>query len=127
MNLEGKSILITGGTGSLGKAITKYLVETHPKIRRLVIFSRDEQKQYRMEQIFREKEYPMMRYFLGDVRDKERLIRAFNGVDIVIHAAAMKHVHIAEYNPTECISTNVDGADTLYIVRAQASASVMRK
>ena len=94
MNLDNKTILITGGTGSLGQALTKHILKNHPRIEKLIIFSRDEQKQYRMEQIFREKEYPMMRYFLGDVRDKERLIRAFNGVDIVIHAAAMKHVHL---------------------------------
>jgi len=111
--LENKSILITGGTGSLGQALTKHILKKFPKIQRLIIFSRDEQKQYKMEQIFTEKKYPMMRYFLGDVRDRERLIRAFKEVDVVIHAAAMKHVHLAEYNPDECIKTNVEGAQNV--------------
>ncbi len=108
--LKNKSILITGGTGSLGKALTKHILKNYPDVRRLVIFSRDEQKQFLMAQEYPEKEYPQIRFFVGDVRDKERLIRAFRGVDYVIHAAAMKHVHIAEYNPEECVKTNVDGA-----------------
>jgi UDP-N-acetylglucosamine 4,6-dehydratase len=124
MNLEGKSILITGGTGSLGKAITKYLVENHPKIKRLVIYSRDEQKQFRMSHDYPVEKYPFMRYFIGDVRDINRLKRAFQGVDYVIHAAAMKHVHIAEYNPTECISTNVDGANN--VIQAALESKVSR-
>ena len=124
MNLEGKSRLITGGTGSLGKAITKYLVETHPKIRRLVIFSRDEQKQFQMSHDFSTEKHPFMRYFIGDVRDLNRLKRAFQGVDYVVHAAAMKHVHIAEYNPTECISTNVDGANN--VIQAALESKVSR-
>lgn len=124
MNLEGKSILITGGTGSLGKAITKYLVEKHPKIRRLVIFSRDEQKQFQMSHDFSTEKHPFMRYFIGDVRDLNRLKRAFQGVDYVVHAAAMKHVHIAEYNPTECISTNVDGAKN--VIQAALETNVER-
>ena len=113
MKLKDQSILITGGTGSLGKAITKYLVEHHCDIKKLVIFSRDEQKQYEMGLEFSEKKYPFIRYFIGDVRDLARLKRAFEGIDYVIHAAAMKHVHIAEYNPTECISTNVKGAENV--------------
>lgn len=113
MNLEGKSILITGGTGSLGKALTKHIFEKHPNVRRLVIFSRDEQKQFQMAQEYPVSEYPQIRFFVGDVRDKERLVRAFKGVDYVIHAAAMKHVHIAEYNPEECIKTNVGGAQNV--------------
>src|SRR5690349_10683862 len=99
LNLNGKSILITGGTGSFGKEFTKVILERWPEIKRLVIFSRDEQKQFQMAFEFPESKYPSIRYFIGDVRDQERLKRAFRGVDYVIHAAAMKHVHIAEYNP----------------------------
>lgn len=124
MNLEGASILITGGTGSLGKAITKYLVKNHPKIKRLVIYSRDEQKQFQMSHEYSVTDFPFMRYFIGDVRDLKRLKRAFQGVDYVIHAAAMKHVHIAEYNPTECISTNVDGAKN--VIEAALETQVKR-
>ena len=111
--LESKSILITGGTGSLGKALTSHIFRNYPNIKKLIIFSRDEQKQFQMAQEFPENIYPQIRYFLGDVRDEERLIRAFHGVDIVIHAAAMKHVHLAEYNPDECIKTNVGGAQNV--------------
>jgi UDP-N-acetylglucosamine 4,6-dehydratase (inverting) len=113
MDLNNKSILITGGTGSLGKALTKTILEKWPQIKRLVIFSRDEQKQFQMAQEFPTSEFPQMRFFIGDVRDKERLIRAFEGIDYVIHAAAMKHVHIAEYNPDECVKTNVNGAENV--------------
>ncbi len=108
--LNNKTILITGGTGSLGKALTKHIFANYPNVKKLVIFSRDEQKQFQMAQEYPEKEYPQIRFFIGDVRDKERLIRAFRDIDYVIHAAAMKHVHIAEYNPEECVKTNVDGA-----------------
>ena len=90
------TILITGGTGSLGHALTKYILEKFPEIKRLIIFSRDEQKQFQMSQVYSQEKFPQLRYFLGDVRDKERLIRAFQGVDYVIHAAALKHVPIAE-------------------------------
>ena len=124
MNLSGKSILITGGTGSLGKALTSHLISSCDDIRKLIIFSRDEQKQFQMSQEFPVKKYPFMRYFIGDVRSEERLIRAFQDVDYVIHAAAMKHVHIAEYNPTECISTNVDGAKN--VINAALSTNVKR-
>jgi UDP-N-acetylglucosamine 4,6-dehydratase (inverting) len=110
MNLKDKQILITGGTGSLGKALTKYILDNFPEINRLIIFSRDEQKQFQMAQEYPADRYPQIRFFIGDVRDKERLIRAFKGVDFVIHAAAMKHVPIAEYNPDECVKTNIDGA-----------------
>jgi len=113
MNLKDKAILITGGTGSLGNALTKHLLENYPEIRRLVIYSRDEQKQFQMAQIFPIDKYPQIRFFIGDVRDKERLTRAFNGIDYVIHAAAMKHVHLAEYNPDECIKTNIGGAQNV--------------
>lgn len=108
--LSNKSILITGGTGSLGKALTKHIISKHPEVKKIIIFSRDEQKQFQMAQEYPSNEYPQIRFFIGDVRDKERLIRAFKGVDYVIHAAAMKHVPIAEYNPEECVKTNIDGA-----------------
>ncbi len=111
--MDNKSILITGGTGSLGKALTKHILATYPGVRKLVIFSRDEQKQFQMAQEFPVEKYPQIRYFIGDVRDKERLIRALSGIEYVIHAAAMKHVHIAEYNPDECIKTNVGGAQNV--------------
>ncbi|MDQ8004329.1 MAG: UDP-N-acetylglucosamine 4,6-dehydratase (inverting) [Pedobacter sp.] len=113
MIFNNKSILITGGTGSLGKALTKYILSAHSDIKRLVIFSRDEQKQFQMAQEYPEDKYPQLRFFIGDVRDEQRLIRAFKGVDYVIHAAAMKHVPIAEYNPDECIKTNVNGAQNV--------------
>ncbi|MDB4129587.1 UDP-N-acetylglucosamine 4,6-dehydratase (inverting) [Flavobacteriaceae bacterium] len=111
--MNGKSILITGGTGSFGKKFTQLILEKYPKVKRLVIFSRDEQKHFKMQQEFPSEIYPSLRFFIGDVRDKERLIRAFEGIDIVIHAAAMKHVHLAEYNPMECIKTNVNGAENV--------------
>jgi UDP-N-acetylglucosamine 4,6-dehydratase len=104
-----KSILITGGTGSLGKLIIKTLLERHsPK--KIIVFSRDELKQYEMQQEF---SAPCMRYFIGDVRDKDRLRRAMRGVDFVIHAAALKQVPAAEYNPMECIKTNINGAENV--------------
>jgi len=110
--LNNKSILITGGTGSLGKALTKYILEKYPSVR-LVIFSRDEQKQYQMALQYPSEKYPLIRFFIGDIRDQKRLERALYGIDYVIHAAAMKHVHIAEYNPDECIKTNVGGAENV--------------
>ncbi|WP_343631874.1 UDP-N-acetylglucosamine 4,6-dehydratase (inverting) [Fluviicola sp.] len=120
--VKNKSILITGGTGSLGKALTKHILNHHPEIARLVIFSRDEQKQFEMEQEFPHSVYPQIRYFIGDVRDLDRLERAFSGIDYVIHAAAMKHVHIAEYNPDECVKTNVGGADN--VIKAALKSNV---
>ncbi len=113
LDLNGKSILITGGTGSLGKALTSYILSKYPETRRLIIYSRDEQKQFQMAQEYPEDKFPQIRYFIGDVRDRERLTRAFQGVNYVIHAAAMKHVHIAEYNPDECIKTNIGGAENV--------------
>ena len=113
LNLNGKSILITGGTGSFGKMFTRLILDRNPDIKRLVILSRDEQKHFNMAMEFPESKYPSMRYFIGDVRDKDRLERAFEGIDIVIHAAAMKHVHLAEYNPSECIKTNINGAENV--------------
>ncbi|MFT4753481.1 MAG: UDP-N-acetylglucosamine 4,6-dehydratase [Salibacteraceae bacterium] len=122
--LNGKSVLITGGTGSLGKAITKTVLEKWPEIKRLVIFSRDEQKQFEMAQDFPKSKYDCIRYFIGDIRDFDRLKRALQGVDYVIHAAAMKHVPIAEYNPMECIKTNINGAENL--INACLDTSVSR-
>ena len=122
--LNGKSVLITGGTGSLGKALTKHIFATYPNVRRLVIYSRDEQKQFQMAQEYPASKYPQIRFFIGDIRDKDRLIRALNGIDFVIHAAAMKHVPIAEYNPDECIKTNVHGAQN--VVDACLSTGVER-
>jgi UDP-N-acetylglucosamine 4,6-dehydratase (inverting) len=113
MDINNKSILITGGTGSLGKALTANIFEKWPNVKRLVILSRDEQKQFQMAQEYPVHRHPQIRFFIGDVRDKERLIRAFEGIDYVIHAAAMKHVHIAEYNPDECVKTNVNGAENV--------------
>ena len=113
LDLNNKSILITGGTGSLGKELTKTILKKWPQVKRLVIYSRDEQKQFQMAQDYPRSEYPMIRYFIGDVRDLDRLKRAFTNIDYVVHAAAMKHVHIAEYNPDECIKTNVNGAQNV--------------
>jgi UDP-N-acetylglucosamine 4,6-dehydratase len=121
--LNHKSVLITGGTGSLGKALTSHILKYFPDIQKLVILSRDEQKQFQMAQEFSEEKYPQIRFFLGDVRDRDRLIRAFQGIDIVIHAAAMKHVHLAEYNPDECIKTNIGGAQNVIHAALQTKVS----
>ncbi len=121
--LNNKSILITGGTGSLGKELTKTIFSKWPGVKKLVIYSRDEQKQFQMAQEFSEINYPAIRYFIGDVRDQERLKRAFNGIDYVIHAAAMKHVHIAEYNPDECVKTNIGGAENVIMAALSTGVS----
>ena len=113
LDLNNKSILITGGTGSFGKMFTKLILNKYPDVKRLVILSRDEQKHFQMAMEYPEDRYPALRYFIGDVRDQKRLTNAFEGIDIVIHAAAMKHVHIAEYNPMECVKTNVLGAENV--------------
>jgi UDP-N-acetylglucosamine 4,6-dehydratase/5-epimerase len=112
LDLDGKSILITGGTGSFGKAFVKRVLEIS-KPARLIIFSRDELKQFEMAQDFSTAAHPCLRYFIGDVRDVDRLDMAMRGVDIVIHAAALKQVTTAEYNPFECIRTNVHGAENV--------------
>ncbi len=113
LDLNGQSLLITGGTGSLGKALTAHIIKTYPNIKRLVIYSRDEQKQFEMAQDYPNSRYPQIRFFIGDVRDYERLKRALKGIKYVIHAAAMKHVPIAEYNPMECVKTNIMGAENV--------------
>ncbi|WP_186400183.1 polysaccharide biosynthesis protein [Stappia sp. P2PMeth1] len=106
---DNASVLITGGTGSFGKRYVETILSRYTP-HRVVVFSRDEQKHFQMEQAFSDSR---LRFFIGDVRDRERLMYAFRGVDYVIHAAAMKHVPLAEYNPTECIATNVDGAQNV--------------
>ena len=111
--LNNKSILITGGTGSFGKRFVSRILIKYKKIKRLVIYSRDELKQLEMSNEINEKEYPFIRYFIGDVRDKERLILALNNIDYVIHCAALKQVPTAEYNPLEYIKTNVIGAQNV--------------
>ena len=121
MPLDGKTILVTGGTGSFGRKFTETICrEFKPK--KLIIFSRDELKQYEMAQDFSPSDYPFLRYFIGDVRDEARLDQAMRDVDVVIHAAALKHVPIAEYNPFECIKTNVMGAEN--VVRAAIKRGV---
>lgn len=110
--LNRKSILITGGTGSFGKKCTELILKKY-KPKKLIIFSRDELKQFEMAQLFSDKKYPCIRYFIGDVRDKERLHRAFHGVDVIIHAAALKQVPAAEYNPFEAVKTNIMGAENI--------------
>lgn len=121
--MENKVILITGGTGSLGKALTRHILTNYPNVKKIIIFSRDEQKQFQMAQEFPENKFPQIRFFIGDVRDEARLVRAFQGVDIVIHAAAMKHVHLAEYNPDECIKTNIGGAQNVIHAALQTSVT----
>jgi len=122
--LEGKTVLITGGTGSFGQKCCQILLR-QSGVRRLIVFSRDEQKHVRMQrEVFPAGRFPQMRYFVGDVRDRERLRRALAGVDFVIHAAAMKHVDIAEYNPQECILTNIHGAEN--VINACLDAGIDR-
>lgn len=108
--LNNKVVLITGGSGSFGKKFVEVILRDYPLVKKIIIYSRGELKQYNMKQIWPEREYPQLRYFIGDVRDKDRLIRACEGVDVIIHAAAIKQVDTAEYNPEECIKTNVHGA-----------------
>lgn len=122
-DLNDKTILVTGGTGSFGHQFVQTIIDRY-KPKKLIIFSRDELKQYEMEQRFSTKKYEFMRYFIGDVRDYSRVEMALRGVDIVIHAAALKHVPIAEYNPYECIHTNVIGAEN--IVRASLRNGVQK-
>jgi UDP-N-acetylglucosamine 4,6-dehydratase/5-epimerase len=117
--LNNKTILITGGTGSFGHKFTEIALKRY-KPAKLIIFSRDEFKQHEMEKRFSDKQYPSMRYFIGDIRDKNRMHRAFEGVDYIIHAAALKQVPALEYNPTEAVRTNVDGANNIVDVAIDA-------
>lgn len=121
--LNGKAILITGGTGSFGKEMTQVILKKY-KPEKLIIFSRDELKQFEMAQIYSPEKYPCMRYLIGDVRDKERLYRAFYGVDYIIHAAALKQVPTAEYNPFEAVKTNIIGAEN--VINAAIDNNVKR-
>jgi UDP-N-acetylglucosamine 4,6-dehydratase/5-epimerase len=111
--LNNKSILITGGTGTFGKKITKIIIDRYPDIKRLVIYSRDELKQFDMAQTYTEDKFPQVRFFIGDVRDKNRFARACEDIDIIIHTAALKQVPAAEYNPGEFIKTNIGGAQNI--------------
>jgi UDP-N-acetylglucosamine 4,6-dehydratase (inverting) len=122
--LSNSRICVTGGTGSFGRAFVRRVLERYPDVRRLVVYSRDELKQFEMNQVFNDQVYPMIRYFIGDIRDVDRLRRALEGVDVVVHAAALKQVPAAEYNPFECIKTNVLGAQNL--VEACLDAGVKR-
>ncbi|WP_020675712.1 UDP-N-acetylglucosamine 4,6-dehydratase (inverting) [Geopsychrobacter electrodiphilus] len=122
--LTGKSILVTGGTGSFGKQFIKRILTDYPEIERIVVFSRDELKQFEMAQELPGERHKQIRYFIGDVRDQDRLVRAMEGIDIVIHAAALKQVPAAEYNPFECIKTNVMGAQN--VIEACLNTGVKR-
>lgn len=111
--LNEKVVLITGGTGSFGKQFVETILVRYPLVRKIIIFSRDELKQYELQQKYPQQSYPQLRFFIGDVRDEKRLIQACEDVDVIIHAAAIKQVDTAEYNPTECIKTNVNGAENV--------------
>lgn len=124
LDLNGQSILVTGGTGSFGKKFIENVLTRFPAVKRIVVYSRDELKQFEMMQTFSPAKYPAMRYFIGDVRDLDRLKRACEGIDIIVHAAALKQVPAAEYNPTECIKTNVGGSTN--IIDAALSTNVKK-
>lgn len=111
--LNDKTVLITGGTGSFGKQFVKTILNCYPAVKKIIIFSRDELKQFELKQQYPHNQYPQLRFFIGDVRDRSRMIQACEGVDVIIHAAAIKQVDTAEYNPTECIRTNIDGAENV--------------
>ena len=124
IDLKDKSVLITGGTGSFGQEFIKLALENHPRVKKLVVFSRDELKQYQMALKFPGSKYPCLRYFIGDVRDERRLERALEGIDYVVHTAALKQVPTAEYNPFECIKTNVLG--TQNVIEASFNANIKK-
>lgn len=111
--LDNKTVLITGGTGSFGKQFIKTILERYSDVKKIIIYSRDELKQFELKQKYPQKDYPQLRFFIGDVRDRDRMIQACEGVDVIIHAAAIKQVDTAEYNPTECIRTNISGAENV--------------
>ncbi len=117
--LNNKAILITGGTGSFGQAFLRTILISYRNVKRVVIFSRDELKQSILKQQYPHHQYPYLRFFIGDVRDRDRLTQACEGIDIIIHAAAIKQVDTAEYNPTECIRTNVNGAENVIYAALQ--------
>jgi FlaA1/EpsC-like NDP-sugar epimerase len=122
--LNNSSILITGGTGSFGNGFVKTVLARYSDISRVVVFSRDELKKFEMSQRCSDTQYPFLRYFIGDVRDRDRLRRALEGIDVVVHAAALKQVPAAEYNPFECIQTNVLGAQN--VIEACLDSNVKR-
>ena len=121
--LNNKVVLITGGTGSFGKQFIKTILERYNRVKKIIIFSRDELKQFELKQQYPERDYPQLRFFIGDVRDQQRMVQACEGVDVVIHAAAIKQVDTAEYNPTECIRTNVTGAENVINAALQCGVS----
>lgn len=111
--LNGKVVLITGGTGSFGKKFIESILKRYPDVKKIIIYSRDELKQSIIKQKYPQYDFPQLRFFIGDVRDRDRMTQACEGVDVIIHAAAIKQVDTAEYNPTECIRTNIDGAENV--------------
>ncbi len=111
--LNNKSILITGGTGSFGKKFIETILDDYPDVRKIIIYSRDEMKQFELKEKYSQSNFPQLRFFIGDIRDAHRVKQACEGVDVIIHAAALKQVDTAEYNPTECIRTNIDGAENV--------------
>lgn len=120
--LNGKTVLITGGTGSFGKKFIETILNRYPDVKKIIIYSRDELKQFEIKQKYPHNQFPQLRFFIGDVRDRNRMIQACENVDVIIHAAAIKQVDTAEYNPTECIRTNVDGAEN--VIQAALSCGV---
>ena len=120
--LNNKVVLITGGTGSFGKKFIEVILRDYPRVKKIIIYSRDELKQYELRLKYPNEQYPQLRFFIGDVRDLERLTRACEGVDVIIHAAAIKQVDTAEYNPEECIKTNVHGAQN--VIKAALACGV---
>jgi UDP-N-acetylglucosamine 4,6-dehydratase (inverting) len=120
--LNNKVVLITGGTGSFGKKFVEVILRDYPQVKKIIIFSRGELKQYDLQQKYPRNQYPQLRFFIGDVRDYERVKMACEGVDVIIHAAAIKQVDTAEYNPDECIKTNVNGAQN--VIKAALSCGV---
>lgn len=120
--LNNKVVLITGGTGSFGKKFVEVILRDYPQVKKIIIFSRGELKQYDMQQKYPRNQFPQLRFFIGDVRDYERVKMACEGVDVIIHAAAIKQVDTAEYNPDECIKTNINGAQN--VIKAAISCGV---